>query len=83
MAEFLYRLPLEKDLIHQGEKITIEIENSEIKIVSVDNIIDEMHKIFTKNQIDKNISIVDDFIAERRQEYLMEEKKVTNVQNNI
>ncbi|WP_341787471.1 hypothetical protein [Rickettsia endosymbiont of Cantharis rufa] len=25
--------------------------------------------------IDKNISIVDDFIAERRQEYLIEEKR--------
>lgn len=40
-----------------------------------DNIIDEMHKIFTKNQIDKNISIVDDFIAGRRQEYLIEEER--------
>ena len=61
--------------IHPGEKITIEIEDSEIKIVSVDNVIDEMYKIFTKNQIDKNTSIVDDFIAERRQEYLIEEKR--------
>lgn len=39
------------------------------------NVIEEMHNIFTKNQIDKNISIVDDFIAERRQEYLIEEKR--------
>ncbi len=43
-----------------------------------DNIIDEMHKIFTKNQIDKNISIVDDFIAGRRQEYLIEEERTYN-----
>ncbi|WP_235364364.1 AbrB/MazE/SpoVT family DNA-binding domain-containing protein [Rickettsia felis] len=28
--------------IHPGEKITIEIENSEIKIVSVDSIIDDL-----------------------------------------
>ncbi|MCZ6902451.1 MAG: hypothetical protein O7C59_05625 [Rickettsia endosymbiont of Ixodes persulcatus] len=40
-----------------------------------DNVIDETHKIFTKNQIDKNISIVDDFFSKRRQEYLIEEER--------
>ncbi|WP_412707842.1 hypothetical protein [Candidatus Rickettsia kedanie] len=40
-----------------------------LKSLALIIIIDEMHKIFIKNQIDKNISIVDDFIAERRQEY--------------
>ncbi|AFB21447.1 hypothetical protein [Rickettsia canadensis] len=40
-----------------------------------DSVIDEMHKIFTKNQIDKNIAIVDDCISKRRQKYLIEEER--------
>lgn len=61
--------------MHPGEKITIEIENNEVKIINVDNMIDEMHKIFMKNQHNKKISIVDDFIANKRQEYFIEEAR--------
>lgn len=61
--------------MHPGEKITIEIDNKEIKIINADYIIDEMHKIFTKNQTDKKKSAVDDFIARKRQEYLIEESR--------
>ncbi|MCC8468190.1 MAG: AbrB/MazE/SpoVT family DNA-binding domain-containing protein [Rickettsia endosymbiont of Eriopis connexa] len=63
--------------MHPGEKITIEIDNNGVKIINVDNVIDEMHEIFMKNQSNKNkkISIVDEFIASRRQEYLIEETR--------
>ncbi|HJD55782.1 MAG TPA: AbrB/MazE/SpoVT family DNA-binding domain-containing protein [Rickettsia endosymbiont of Pyrocoelia pectoralis] len=63
--------------MHPGEKITIEIDNNGVKIINTDNIIDEMHEIFMKNQHNKNkkISTVDDFIANKRQEYLIEEAR--------
>ncbi|ABV79745.1 Transcriptional regulator [Rickettsia bellii OSU 85-389] len=37
--------------------------------------IDEIHKIFMKNQHNKKSSIVDDFIANKRQEYFIEEAR--------
>ncbi|WP_395477063.1 AbrB/MazE/SpoVT family DNA-binding domain-containing protein [Rickettsia endosymbiont of Pantilius tunicatus] len=61
--------------MHPGEKITIKIENNEVKIINSDNVIDEIHKIFMKNQHNKKISIVDDFIANKRQEYFIEEAR--------
>lgn len=61
--------------MHPGEKITIEIQDNEVKIINVDNVIDEIHKIFMKNQHNKKSSIVDDFIANKRQEYFREEAR--------
>lgn len=63
----------EKFNMHPGEKITIEINDNEIKIINADHVIDEMHALFIQNQTDKKISVVDDFIAKKRQEYLLEE----------
>ena len=65
----------EKFNMHPGEKITIEIDDNEIKIVNAEHIIDEMHKIFTKNQTNKKKSVVDDFITRKHQEYLIEESR--------
>ncbi|BBJ31490.1 hypothetical protein RAS_05990 [Rickettsia asiatica] len=65
----------EKFNMHPGEKITIEIDDNEIKIVNAEHTIDEMHKIFTKNQTNKKKSVVDDFITRKHQEYLIEESK--------
>lgn len=53
--------------MHPGEKITIEIND--------DQVIDEMHELFIKKQTNKKNSIVDDFIAKKRQEYLVEEER--------
>ncbi|XVN40551.1 MAG: AbrB/MazE/SpoVT family DNA-binding domain-containing protein [Rickettsia endosymbiont of Argas persicus] len=61
--------------MHPGEKITLEIKGNEVKIINADNVIDEMHKIFMKNQTNEKISIVDDFITNKRQEYLIEEAR--------
>ncbi|HJD67226.1 MAG TPA: hypothetical protein LFV66_02005 [Rickettsia endosymbiont of Bembidion lapponicum] len=53
------------------------LTNKKNKIMNVDNVIDEMHKIFIKNQPSENkkISIVDDFIADKLQEYFIEEAR--------
>lgn len=59
--------------IHPGEKITLEIDQNQIKIINVDHVIDEMHALFTKNQPVKSDSVVDNFINQKRQEYLIEE----------
>ncbi|WP_341793958.1 MULTISPECIES: AbrB/MazE/SpoVT family DNA-binding domain-containing protein [unclassified Rickettsia] len=65
----------EKFNMHPGEKITIEIDNKEIKIINADHIIEEIHELFMKNQSNRKISVVDDFIARKRQEYLIEEAR--------
>ncbi len=65
----------ERFKMNPGEKITIEIDNNEIKIINADHIIDEMHELFMKNQKTKNISVVDDFIAKKREEYSIEETR--------
>lgn len=57
--------------IHPGEKVTIEIDDNEIKIINIEHVIDEMYKLFMKNKIDKKISVVDDFIAKKRQELVI------------
>ena len=36
--------------MHPGEKITIEIDHNNIKVINADHIINEMHQLFTKNQ---------------------------------
>ncbi|MGX6960639.1 MAG: AbrB/MazE/SpoVT family DNA-binding domain-containing protein [Rickettsia endosymbiont of Pentastiridius leporinus] len=61
--------------IQPGEKITIEINKNEIKIINADEVIDEMHKIFMKNQTGKKKSVVEDFISKKHQEYLIEEAR--------
>lgn len=61
--------------MHPGEKITIEIDHNNIKVINADHLINEMHELFTKNQADKKTSIVDDFITTKRQDYLREETR--------
>lgn len=63
----------EKFNIRPGEKVTLEIDQNQIKIVNADYVVDEMYKLFTKKQIAKKESIVDDFINQKRQEYFIEE----------
>ncbi|HJD65484.1 MAG TPA: AbrB/MazE/SpoVT family DNA-binding domain-containing protein [Rickettsia endosymbiont of Bembidion nr. Transversale] len=55
----------------------MKTDKKKTSIINVDNVIDEMHKIFIKNQPSENkkISIVDDFIADKRQEYFIEEAR--------
>lgn len=61
--------------IHPGEKVTLEVYENEIKIINTDQVIDEMHSIFTKNQAGRNYSVTDDFIDRKRQEYSIEESR--------
>lgn len=65
----------EKLNIRPGEKIALEINDNIIKIISVDNTIDEMNKLFMKNSTKKVASIVDDFIEKQHQEFLIEENR--------
>jgi AbrB family looped-hinge helix DNA binding protein len=61
--------------IHPGEKITLEIDQNQIKIINADHVIDQMHAIFTKNQTVKKGSVVDDFINQKRQEFQIEQSR--------
>ena len=64
--------------IKPGDKVNIEVYEDEVKIISANKIIDEMHAIFTKNQNGKNDrrgSAVDDFINRKHEEYQIEEKR--------
>lgn len=65
----------EKFNIQPGEKVAMEIDENEIRIISADYVIDEMYKIFTKNQTGEKISIVNDFNDKKHQEYLIEESR--------
>ncbi len=70
--------------IHPGEKITLEINQDNIRVINANHVIDEMHALFTKNQSVKNDSVVDDFINQKRQEHLIEESRdIKNVKNSI
>ena len=61
--------------INPGEKIALEIEDNQIKIINADHVIDEMHRIFTKNQMSKKDSHVDDFINQKHEEYNIEKSR--------
>jgi AbrB family looped-hinge helix DNA binding protein len=70
--------------INPGEKITLEIDQDNIRVINANHVIDEMHALFTKNQSVKNDSVVDDFINQKRQEYTTEESRdVKHVKNSI
>ena len=61
--------------INPGEKIALEIEDNQIKIINADHVIDEMHRIFTKHQMSKKDSHVDDFINQKHEEYNIEKSR--------
>ena len=71
--------------IYPGEKVTLEIEDNLIKIINADHVLDEMHQLFTKNQtVKEENSHVDEFIKQRREEYIIEElRDQKNVKNSI
>jgi len=66
--------------LRPGEKVTLEINHNQITIINSDDVIDEMHAIFTKNKTVTNGSVVDDFIKQKRQEHLIEEAR--NIKND-
>ena len=61
--------------IQPGDKVNLEIYKNEVKIINANQIIDEMHAIFTKNQNERQDSVVDDFINKKREEYQIEEAR--------
>jgi AbrB family looped-hinge helix DNA binding protein len=61
--------------INPGEKVTLEIIDDQLKIINGDLVIDEMYELFTKHQTDICNSHVEEFIKQKRQEYLIEEQK--------
>ena len=68
----------EKFSIEPGDKVTLEITDNELKVMSVSQVIEEMHEIFTKNQEEEKKSIVDDFIKRKREEYELEENRAVS-----
>lgn len=69
--------------IHSGEKITLEINQDNIRVINTNHVIDEMHALFTKNQSIQNDSVVNDFIKQKRQEYSIEEARNKHVKDSI
>jgi len=69
----------EKLNIQPGDKVNIEVYENEVKIISSNQIMDEMYSIFTKNQSDRKYSVVDDFINRKQEEYKIEEER--SIQN--
>ena len=61
--------------IQPGDKVNLEIYKNEVKIISANQIIEEMHAIFTKNKNYRQDSVVDDFINRKREEYKIEEAR--------
>ena len=61
--------------IQPGDKVNLEVYENELKIISANQIIDEMHAIFTKNQNSRKDSVVDDFINRKHEEYQIEEER--------
>jgi AbrB family looped-hinge helix DNA binding protein len=61
--------------LQPGDKVNLEVYANEVKIISANQIIDEMHTIFTKNQNGRKDSVVDDFINKKHEEYQIEEKR--------
>ena len=69
--------------IQPGDKVNLEVYENELKIISANQIIDEMHAIFTKNQNSRKDSVVDDFINRKHVEYQIEEERsIKNVKKN-
>ena len=56
--------------IQPGDKDNLEVYENELKIISANQIIDEMHAIFTKNQNSRKDSVVDDFINRKHEQYI-------------
>jgi AbrB family looped-hinge helix DNA binding protein len=65
--------------LQPGDKVNLEVYENEVKIISSNKIIDEMHAIFTKNQSDRKDSVVEDFINRKHEEYQIEEER--NIKN--
>ena len=61
--------------LQPGDKVNLEIYENEVKIISANQIIDEMHAIFTKNKNDSQDLVVDDFISKKREEYQIEKTR--------
>lgn len=61
--------------IQPGDKVNLEVYETELKIISANQIIDEMHAIFTKNQNGRKDLVVDDFINRKHEEYQIEEAR--------
>ncbi|WP_417905525.1 AbrB/MazE/SpoVT family DNA-binding domain-containing protein [Candidatus Tisiphia endosymbiont of Micropterix aruncella] len=61
--------------IQPGDKVNLEVYENEVKIINANQIIDEMHAIFTKNQNNRKDSVVDDFINRKYEEYQIEENR--------
>jgi len=57
-----------------GDKVVLEINNGELKIKSIDSNLDEIHRIFMKNNVHQG-SITDDFIKSKREDFRLEEAK--------
>ena len=54
----------EKFNIESGDKLKLEIHDKELRIICVEQIIDEMHEIFTKNKSNEDEDHLEEFSLE-------------------
>lgn len=62
--------------MHPGDSFILRAENDSLRVLNIDKVVEEMRALFYKHK--KPVageSIVDDFLAERRKEALLEQKK--------
>ena len=70
----------EKFNIQSGDKLKLEIHEKDLRIVCVEQIIDEMHEIFTKNKINKNEHHLEEFLKNKQEEFSLEEERRHHVE---
>ena len=66
--------------LHTGDRMAIRIIDGELRLLSLDKVINETQALF-KKLTKPNISDVDEFIAERRKEALLEDSEFN--ENNL
>ena len=74
-GRILIPAPMRKELnLHSGDRMAIRIINGELHLLSLDKVINDTQALF-KKLTKPEISDVDEFIAEKRKEALLEESK--------
>ena len=71
----LIPVAMRKELnLHAGDRIVLRVINREIHLLSLDKVIDDSQILF-KKLTNAGISDVDEFIADRKKEFLLETSK--------
>lgn len=80
-GRILIPAPMRKELkLHTGDRMAIRIIDGELRLLSLDKVINETQALF-KKLTKPNISDVDEFIAERKKEAILEDSEFS--ENNL